>query len=498
MLAGHSSTVKWQTGLCPEHMICPLPRASELSALRAVGVQAIGTQGGADGPRRDRSGAGHETAGSHHAALSGALTWLQAADILGMELRSLRSCRARFEAGGAAALYDRRRSPSPRKAPRSRCSACSGCTASASLAERAPLLPVARRDHGVTSSYSLCKLALQEAGLVRRHRAPRPAPRRREPRACLGEMLHLDGSRHARLRRRPDAQQTLITVLDDATKRLLYAQLRPAEIRGRPDRAAHGVRAPRPARSAVHLPRRLGLPYPAGRGPRRPHPADPGRPRPRAPRDRAHRLLLPAGPRAERARRTAPCRGGFINELALAGITTVEAANGYLTERFLPDYDAEFAHSPADLMPAFVPPHGVDLDAILCHLEERTVGRDNIVVLNDVPLQVPKQPGRRAVPARGRPCGATCTTSTPRARRPAVWGRFDARGRPLASTEQTRAHRPPDRRALGRPSLPRPGSGRPLNVAAARACPSARAPDRQITCQNQADRSLVNNSGRQA
>ena len=117
MLAGHSSTVKWQTGLCREHMICPLPRASELSALRAVGVQAIGTQGGADGPRRGRSGAGHETAGSHHAGIEWRADVVAGRDILGMEPRSLRRCRARFEAGGAVALYDRRRLPSPRKAP---------------------------------------------------------------------------------------------------------------------------------------------------------------------------------------------------------------------------------------------------------------------------------------------------------------------------------------------------------------------------------------------
>src|SRR5437762_13730438 len=50
-------------------------------------------------------------------ALSGSLTWLQAADILGLEPRSVRRWRARFEAGGAVALYDRRQLPSPRKAP---------------------------------------------------------------------------------------------------------------------------------------------------------------------------------------------------------------------------------------------------------------------------------------------------------------------------------------------------------------------------------------------
>src|SRR5262245_18419600 len=51
-------------------------------------------------------------------ALSGAITWLQAADILGLDPRSVRRCRARYEAGGTVALYDRRRlRPSRRTAP---------------------------------------------------------------------------------------------------------------------------------------------------------------------------------------------------------------------------------------------------------------------------------------------------------------------------------------------------------------------------------------------
>ena len=151
-------------------------------------------------------------------------------------------------------------------------------------------------------------------------------------------------------------------------------------------------------------------------------------------------------------------QGRLINELALAGITTVEAANGYLIERFLPDYDAEFAHPPADPTPAFVPLHGVDLDAILCHLEERTIGRDNVVVLNDVPLQVPKQPGRRScagvrVTVRRDVHGEHSVWHGTR-----CWGRFDVGGRPLARPNPARAQRPPDRRALRGLSLPRPGS----------------------------------------
>src|SRR2546429_427395 len=114
-------------------MICPLPRASEMSALGAGRATAIGTQGGADGPRRGR------------------------------------------------------------------------------------------RAHDVTLSYSFVKLALQEAGLVAKRRPRGRHRRRRQPRPCFGELLHLDGSPHVWLALGPDQRQTLIAVIDDATKRLLYA-----------------------------------------------------------------------------------------------------------------------------------------------------------------------------------------------------------------------------------------------------------------------------------
>src|SRR5262245_30537124 len=84
---------------------------------------------------------------------------------------------------------------------------------------------VARRDHGVTVSYSFVKKALQAAGLVSKRRARGTHRRRRPPRPCFGELLHLDGSRHRWLALVPDGYFTLVAIVDDATKRLLYAQL---------------------------------------------------------------------------------------------------------------------------------------------------------------------------------------------------------------------------------------------------------------------------------
>src|SRR6266498_1168150 len=83
---------------------------------------------------------------------------------------------------------------------------------------------IARREHGVRVSYSFVKKALQAAGLVSKRRARGRHRRRREPRPCFGELVHLDGSRHAWLALVPDAMQTLIAVVDDATKRF-YGQL---------------------------------------------------------------------------------------------------------------------------------------------------------------------------------------------------------------------------------------------------------------------------------
>src|SRR2546427_483615 len=123
-------------------------------------------------------------------ALSGAITWLQAADILGLDPRSVRRWRARFDAGGRVALYDRRcLRPSRRKAP-----ALEVQRILRLYRERFAGWNVrhfyrfARRDHRVTLSYSFVKLALQEAGLVRQGRARGPHRRRREPRACPGTL----------------------------------------------------------------------------------------------------------------------------------------------------------------------------------------------------------------------------------------------------------------------------------------------------------------------
>ena len=97
--------------------------------------------------------------------------------------------------------------------------------------------------------------------------------------------------------------------------------------------------------------------------------------------------------RSERVNRTLQDR--LVNELRVAGIGTLAAANRYLREHFVPAFNAEFARPPADPSSVFVPLGAVRLDDILCHQDERTVARDNTVRLDGVVLQIAKQRGRR-------------------------------------------------------------------------------------------------------
>jgi len=331
-------------------------------------------------------------------ALSGDLTWLQVADILGRSPRSIRRLRLRFQHYGYDGLYDGRRvKPSPRRAPvaeverilrlyRERYRGFNG----------RHFYQLARREHAVTLSYTFVKRLLQQAGLLAKHRACGEYRRRREPRPCFGELLHHDGSRHGWLALVPHSRSTLLAVVDDATKRLLYAQLVAGgesvaaimtalraglERYGLPmalytDRASWAVYTPTSGASfdrhkltqVGRALQRLGIEHILGYSPQ-------------------------ARGRSERVNRTLQDR--LVNELRVAGIRTLPAANRYLRDHFIPAFNAEFTRPPADPASAFVPLGAGPVDEVLCHEEPRTVAPDNTVRLDGVVLQIAKQRGRR-------------------------------------------------------------------------------------------------------
>ena len=78
-------------------------------------------------------------------------------------------------------------------------------------------------EHGIRISYTWVKLALQEAKLVAK-RNRRGTHRRRRPRRPMpGMLLHIDASKHAWFQ--DGRYWDLITILDDATNGIYYAQL---------------------------------------------------------------------------------------------------------------------------------------------------------------------------------------------------------------------------------------------------------------------------------
>ena len=372
-------------------------------------------------------------------ALSGRQSWLQVADVLGVSPRTVRRLRWRYERYGYDGLFDhRRRRPSPRAVP---------------LGEVQRLLrlyrehygprdghpgfnirhfyQVACRDHRVRLSYSFVKQALQTAGLVGKRRPRGRHRRRREPRPCFGELVHLDGSLHPWLALVADARQTLIAVVDDATKQLLYAQL----VAGGESLAAimtalravleqHGIPG------ALYTDRAGWAVYTptSGTAPDRTKRTQVGRALARLGIEHIVSFSPQARGRSERANGT--LQGRLVNELRVAGIQTLPAANRYLRERFIPDYNARFGRAPADPSSAFVPVGRQDLDQILCHEDERCVARDNTLTLDGVVLQIDKQRGRRSC------AGLRVLVRRHLDGRPSVWwgprclGWFTATGRP--------------------------------------------------------------------
>ncbi|HSB60602.1 MAG TPA: hypothetical protein VLI67_02710 [Vicinamibacteria bacterium] len=138
----------------------------------------------------------------------------------------------------------------------------------------------------------------------------------------------------------------------------------------------------------------------------------------------------------------------------MAGITTLEAANAYLRERFIPDYQTQFTRPPADPARAFVPLSGaVDLDQLLADETERVVGRDNVVSVAGVVLQLAKQPGRRSCAGLRVTVRHYLTGEHTVWRGPQCLGRYNAEGRPLDGP-RPRASRPLGPRPRPLPASP--------------------------------------------
>lgn len=374
-------------------------------------------------------------------ALSGEIHWFRAADILGWSPRTVRRWRVRYEEHGYAGLVDRRfLRPSTRRIPPGE-------------VERVLRLyreryagfnvrhfhQIAQREHGITVSYSFVKQALQAARLIKKHKARGRHRRRREPRASFGEMLHLDGSVHAWFALAPDVRPCLIAVSDDATKTVFHAAFYPSESTWSVMTSLAAVlRSERLPRALYTDRAHWAFHTPTAKGPvDKTRLTQVGRALARLGIEHIPSYSPQARGRSERLNRTLQDR--LVNELRVAGISTLAAANRYLAEHFLPVHNATFACAPLG---------SVDLDPILCRKDERVVARDNTVTLRGLILQVAAQPGRRScaglrVLVREHLDGRFTITHGAR-----QFGTFTADGQSLPATGPSA--RP--RRALGRSS----------------------------------------------
>jgi hypothetical protein len=361
----------------------------------------------------------------------------EAGELLGMSGRNFRRLCVRYEEDGIEGLRDRRIGKvSPRRAPARELDRMQ-----ALYRERYSDFTVKHfheqlvKRHHYKLCYTVTKASLQAAGLVAKAKRRGAHRKKRERRPLPGMLLFQDGSTHrwiAGLGRDLD----LVVTLDDATSAICSALL--VEQEGTmssflglaetitrhglfgalyTDRGGHYFITPKDARKVdktqlTQVGRalsQLGITHipsysPQGRG------------------------------RMERVFGTLQKR--LPQELRLARIKTVAAANRYLKERFVPDHNARFAVPAAEPGSAFVPYAGRPLEDVLCVQEDRVVGADNCVSFNRRSLQIPQQAHRRhyvraTVRVHQYPDGSLAIFDGPR-----CLARFDPKGDPKHAVSQ--------------------------------------------------------------
>jgi transposase len=325
----------------------------------------------------------------------GELNQEEAAEMLGISERTFRRWRDRLRDEGPSGLIDRRiGKPSSRRAATEEILRMLGLYEERYAGSTAKHFhEQLRKRHNYKLGYTVTRLSLQAAGLL--WPAPkRSAHRRKRPRRPLpGMMLHQDASRFAWLPGEV-CQYDLAVTLDDATSTIYSAFLVEEEstlssFRGiaevidqhglfcelYTDRGSHYFHTPKAGEAVSKTVRtqvgralaQLGIRHIAAYSPE-------------------------ARGRSERAFRTLQDR--LPKELALTGIVTIEAANRWIAESYLPAHNTAFAVAPEQAGSAFVPDRIGAAHEILCFQEERRVGNDNTVKWRGLPLQIPSSPWR--------------------------------------------------------------------------------------------------------
>src|ERR1700740_2029741 len=374
-------------------------------------------------------------------AMAKKITWWQAAEILGFSDRHLRRIRERYQQFGYESMFDKRRGqPSPKRVP--------FATVEKVLAlyrEKYFDLNVRHfheklgEEHAITLSYTWVKSVLQGAGLVARQRQ-RGAHRKRRPRRPLpGMLLHIDGSRHQWFQ--DERWYDLIVILDDATSEIYYAQLVEEESTGTlraglrevierkgvfcalySDRGSHFWLTPKVGGKVdYHRRTQVG----------------------RALQELGVQMIPAYSPeaRGRSERNFGTWQGRLPQELRLRQLGTLEAANRFLREEYIAEFNRRFQVASRQRGNAFVPCRNRDLERIFSLQLERRVNRDNTVSFQNLSLQIERVRWRATLAGCQVVVHQHLNGTLSLTHGPHCLGRYDAGGAPLpakASTELSR------------------------------------------------------------
>jgi transposase len=329
-------------------------------------------------------------------AMAKSLTWVEAAEIAGMSVRNMQRMRQRYQEDGYNGLFDQRRGKrSIHRIPME-------------TAERVLALyrdqyfdlnvrhfhEKLKEVEGIRLSYSWVKQALQGAGLVARKK--KRGPHRRRPRRPLpGMLLHIDGSKHRWFQ--DDRYYDLLVILDDATSKIYYAQLVEEESTRTVMTALREVIEREGLFCALYSDRASHFFVTPKTG----EPVDKSRLTQvgRALKELGVQMIPAYSPqargRSERSFGTWQSR--LPQELRLAAIPTVQAANRFLRERYVDEFNARFTVKAAERGTAFRRCGRSDLDWIFAIQTDRVVSKDNTVAIRDQWWQLDKTRWRHSL-----------------------------------------------------------------------------------------------------
>lgn len=243
--------------------------------------------------------------------------------------------------------------------------------------------------HSLTRSYSWTKNVLIGKGCIQKGTRGGKHRLRRERRPMRGMMLHQDGSTHQWL---PafDYKLDLIVTLDDATSEITSAFLVGEEgtmstFRGLQETIErHGLFCSLYTDRGSHY---FYTPEAGGKVDKS-RLTQVGRALKQLNIKHISAYSPQARGRSERMFGTLQDR--LPKELALKDIQTIDEANAYIRDVYIPRHNKQFAVKPKEAKSAYTPFIGAGLKDILCLQEERIVQQDNTIRYNGLILQIPK------------------------------------------------------------------------------------------------------------